>query len=128
MKVVAQFVAVLLVLAVAMPRAVGFGHCCEHNPSTTLVMTHHHCGHEQVKVSAPPADSLSEKGCQCRVCPTALPKRADRQLPEVVVTVFNQPLVSTISSTECSARLYSYTDRPPEDSSVRRASLCTFLI
>jgi hypothetical protein len=128
MKVLAQYVAALLVLAVAMPAVVGFGNCCEHNPSTTRVMTHHHCGHEQMKESAPLANSVSEKGCQCRVCPSALPKRADRQLPEIVVTVFNQPLVSTPFSTEVSARLYSYTDPPPEDSSVRRASLCTFQI
>lgn len=128
MKVLAQYVAVLLVLAVAMPAGVGFGHCCERNPSTTRVMTHHHCGHEQMKESVPPANSLSEKGCLCSVCPTALPKRADGQLPEIAVTVFNQPLVSTISPAEVSARLYSYTDPPPEDASVRRASLCTLLI
>lgn len=128
MKVLAQCVAALLVLAVAMPRVVGFGHCCEHNPPTTRVMTHHHCGHEQTKESASPTNSLSKKECQCRLCPTALPKRADRQLPEIAVTAFNQPLVSATSSIEVFARLYSYTDPPPEDSSVRRASLCTFLI
>jgi len=128
MKVLAQYVAVLLVVAVAMPRALGFGHCCKHNLPTTRVMTHHHCGHEQMNESALAPKSLSEKGCQCRVCPTAPPKRADRQLPEVVVTVFNQPLVSRTSATGVSARLYSYTDPPPENSSVRRASLCTFLI
>ncbi len=128
MKVLAQHVATVLMLAVAMPSIVGFGQCCEHNPSTSHVMVHHHCGHEQMKESAPSANSLPEKGCQCRLCPTALPKRADPQLPEIVFTVFIQPLVSSISSTEVSARLYSYTDPPPEDSSVRRASLCTFLI
>ena len=128
MRVLAQYVAALLVLAVALPRVVGFGHCCEHNPSTAHVMTHHHCGHEHMKESAPAATSLSEKECQCRLCPSVLPKRADRQLPEIVVTVFNQPLVSMPSSPEVSAPLYSYTDPPPEDPSVRRAHLCTFLI
>jgi|SRR5215471_2331380 len=128
MKALAQYVAALLVLAVAMPGVVGFGHCCEHNPSTTLLMAHHHCGHEQMKESAPTANSLPEKGCQCRLCPTALPKRADRQLPEIAVAVFNQPIVSITPSTEVTAGLKFYTDPPPEDSSVRRASLCTFLI
>jgi len=127
-KVLVQYVAPVLVLAVAMPSVLGFGHCCEHDPSTTRVMAHHHCGHEQMKESAPSANSLSERGCQCRLCPTALPERADGQLPEIAVTVFNQPLVSTISPTEVSARLSSYTDPPPEEASVRRASLCTLLI
>ena len=128
MKALTQYIAVLLAVAVAMPRAVGFGHCCEYNPSTTRVMTHHHCGHDQMKESAPPANSLSEKGCQCRLCPTGLPTRADRQLPEMGATAFIQPVVSTTSSTEPPTQLYLYTDPPPEDSSVRRASLCTFLI
>lgn len=131
MKIPAQFVAALLVVAVVSPRLVGFGNCCDHTASTAAVLPHHrHCDHEQMQEPVPIDRSLSAKGCHCKFCPSMVAGRTHSQVPQIVPVTFLQPRVAAGSTllASVSPRIYSYTDPPPEDSSVRRASLCTFLI
>ena len=128
MKALGQYVAALLVVTVVMPGIVGFGQCCVHKPSTSGVVMHYHCGHEQMQVPVPMSSSLSAKVCQCRLCPSALARRTETQAPQIVWATFIQPTLADAPLAAVPARLYFYDDPPPQDSSVRRATLCTLLI
>jgi len=129
MRVLGQYMAALLVVTVVMPGIAGFGWCCEHKPSTAAIAMYDHCGQEQIQEASPASHSLLARGCQCRFCPSLLAKRVEQQAPTFISTVSLQP---TIAVTKLSPvqppRLDFNEDPPPEDSSVRRAVLCTFLV
>lgn len=129
MRAMGQYVAALLVVTVMMPGIMGFGQCCEPKPSPSRIPMQHACHEQMPEQAAPVGISISVKSCHCSLCPSLLARRAEGQVPQIVFAPTSfQPTVVNTSLAAVPARLHFCDDPPPEDSSVRRASLCTFQI
>ncbi|HZC22877.1 MAG TPA: hypothetical protein VE866_06025, partial [Candidatus Binatia bacterium] len=105
--------AALLVATVMMPGIMGFGQCCEPKPSSRGIVLHHACHEQMQEEVAPVGISISAKGCQCRLCPSLLARRAESQVPQIVFapTSVQATMVNT-SLAAVSARLHFYDDPP----------------
>ena len=127
MKAPGRCVAALLVATVATPWVFGIGACCEHHAPTPRVVRHQ-CEHSEAQALPDTAGSCLTLSHRCCISTRTIPAREDRRLPK---TTFSQTLINErVSDSYDLAAILSPSDGepPPQDSSVRRATLGSFLI
>ena len=128
MKAPGRCVAVLLVATVATPWVFGLGSsCCDHHAPTPRVVKHQ-CEHNEAQVLLDSDGSCLTANHHCCICTRTIPAREDSWLSK---TNFSQTLVNkSVSLAAISLQFYvpPYSEPPPQDASVRRATLGSFLI
>lgn len=128
MKALGRCVAVLLIATIATPWAFGFvPSCCKQHAPTPRVAKHR-CEHDDAQEPVDSGGSCSTTIHQCGTCTIMIFAWVDRRLPN---TNCSQPSVKQVKSlVAISLQFYvpPYSEPPPQDSSTRRATLCSFLI
>jgi len=127
MRALGRCLAALLVAMIATPGFFGFvPSCCKHPKSTPRVVVHQ-CDHDDAQKVVDASGSCSSTIRRCAMCTNMLPAREERRLPK---TDSGQLSVKSVTLATISPRfsLLLFTEPPPQNSAVRRATLCSFLI
>ena len=127
MRALGRCLAALLVATVATPWVFGIGACCEHHAPTPRVVRHQ-CEHSEAEALPDTAGSCLTLSHRCCISTRTIPAREDRRLPK---TTFSQTLINervSLATISLQFSLPPYGEPPPQASSARRATLCSFLI